>query len=71
MNLVIEITSLLVRVNAKLQTKSDKSFRDLNNLFVKALLNLAQIFSAGLSSGEYGGKKIRTILFGTIRYFAL
>jgi hypothetical protein len=37
------------------------SSSDLNNLLVNALLNLAHIFSAGFSSGEYGGRKTNLI----------
>lgn len=38
---------------------------------VKALLNFAHIFSAGFSSGEYGGKKSRLTFLGTIKDLAL
>jgi hypothetical protein len=34
-------------------------------------LYFAQIFSAGLSSGEYGGRKIKTIFSGIINLLAL
>ena len=47
------------------------SFKVLNNLLVKDLLRCADIFSAGLSSGLYGGKKISAMLLGMINVFAL
>ena len=42
-----------------------------NNLLVKDLFNLAHIFSAGLSSGEYDGRKKSLILSGIFSFFAL
>jgi hypothetical protein len=40
------------------------SSNDLKKLLVYFLLKKAQIFSAGFSSGEYGGKKINPIFSG-------
>ena len=51
------------------------SSKALNNLFVKDLLRCAHIFSAGLSSGLYGGKKMSAMLsqmiIGTIYRYML
>jgi hypothetical protein len=44
--------SVVVIEVANLQTYLSRSFKLLNNLFVKSLLNFAHIFSAGFSSGE-------------------
>jgi len=43
----------------------------LNNLLVKALLRYAHIFSAGLSSGIYGGKKMNAMFSEMISTFPL
>ena len=56
---------------ANLHTYLSKSSNVLNNLFEKSLLNFAHIFSAGLSSGLYGGKKIRIIFSGIFKDNAL
>jgi len=37
---------------------------------VKSLLNFAQIFSDGLSSGLYGGKKINAMFSGILTQLA-
>ena len=44
------------------------SSKDLNNLLVNALLNLAHIFSARFSSGEYGGRNTSLILSGIFNF---
>ena len=44
---------------------------DSNNLFSKSLFIVNQIFSAGLSSGLYGGKKMRPMFFGIDNDLAL
>src|SRR5450759_2380704 len=45
--------------------------RESNSKFENCLLYFAHIFSAGFSSGLYGGKKMRAIFSGIISFFAL
>ena len=67
MEIIVEWLSNKVWWWIKLETWS----RDLKSWLVKGLLNQAQICSAGLSSGQYGGKKIKAMLFGILSFLAL
>jgi hypothetical protein len=60
----IDFTFSVVIFFRELDINSPSFSSDSNNLFSKSLFIVSQIFSAGLSSGLYGGKKIRPIFFG-------
>lgn len=67
----VEIILLLVQALICFSKKSDISSKDMKVLLEKARLSLCHIFSAGFSSGAYGGRKIRAIFWGMIKDFAL
>lgn len=69
--LQIDMTWFCERLRHCSVINSSISSKVLNNRLVNCLLNLAQIFSAGLSSGLYGGRNTKATFKGICRHFAL
>jgi len=71
LNAQVDLTILFSKLFVTSQIKSLSTSRELNSLFVNVLLNPAHIFSAGLSSGLYGGKNSNAMFAGMIKDLAL